>query len=148
PIEWFQHLIACMGKDVSVRLAYKDNRPIAGILTLDHGTTFVYKYGGSDVRFHNLGAVPMLFWRAIQEAKEAGMEEFDLGRSELDNAGLIAFKERFSTVGSTLKVWRTPATTASSSVERLKVRLAKRICAYLPDRTLSLAGRLLYRHIG
>ena len=90
----------------------------------------------------------MLFWRAIQEAKEAGMEELDLGRSELDNAGLIAFKERLSAVGSTLMVWRTPATAVSPAVERVKVRLARRICAYLPDRALSLAGRLLYRHIG
>jgi len=148
PFEWFQHLVACMGKNATVRIAYKDTRPIAGILTLDHGRKVVYKYGGSDARFHNLGAVPMLFWRAIQEAKEAGMEELDLGRSELDNAGLIAFKERLSAVGSTLMVWRTPATAVSPAVERVKVRLARRICAYLPDRALSLVGRLLYRHIG
>jgi GNAT acetyltransferase-like protein len=148
PLEWFQHLMACMGDAASVRIAYKDTRPIAGILTLDHGRKVIYKYGGSDAMFHNLGAMPMLFWRAILEAKEARMEELDLGRSELDNAGLIAFKERLSAVGSPLKVWRTPATVASSSVERLKVRLARQICAYLPNGALSLAGRLLYRHIG
>ena len=148
PFEWFQNLLACMGKDAYIRIAFKDNLPIAGILTLDHGRKVAYKYGGSDARFHNLGAMPMLFWRAIQEAKEAGMEELDLGRSELDNAGLIAFKERLAAVGSTLTVWRNPATVASRSHERIKVRLVRRICAYLPDRLLSLAGRLLYRHIG
>jgi GNAT acetyltransferase-like protein len=148
PFEWFQHLVACMGKDAVVRIAYKDNQPIAGILTLDHGNKVVYKYGGSDAAFHNLGAMPMLFWRAICEAKETGMEELDLGRSELDNAGLITFKERLSAVGSPLTIWRAPATVRSQSAERVKVRLARRICAYLPDRALSLAGRLLYPHIG
>ena len=109
PIEWFQHLVASMGKDACIRIAFKGNLPIAGILTLDHGNKVVYKYGGSNARFHNSGAMPMLFWRAIQESKEAGMEELDLGRSDLANSGLIRFKERLSAIGSTLTIWRGPA---------------------------------------
>ena len=148
PVEWFQRLMACMGKDACIRIAFKGNRPIAGILTLDHGKKMVYKYGGSDTKFNSSGATPMLFWRAIMEAKEAGMEELDLGRSDLDNPGLITFKERWSAVSSTLTTWRAPAPVASPFSEHLKIRLAKEICTYLPDRALRLAGRLLYRHIG
>ena len=55
PFEWFQNLVACMGKDVSIRIASKGSQPIAGIMTLDHGKKMVYKYGGSDVMFNNLG---------------------------------------------------------------------------------------------
>jgi hypothetical protein len=148
PIEWFQNLMVWMGKDVCIRIASKDSMPIAGILTLDHGKTMVYKYGGSDTRFNNLGATPMLFWRAIKEAKEAGMEELDLGRSDLDNVGLITFKERWSAVSSTLTTWRIPGVAVSPSFEHIKVRLAKELCARLPNSALTLAGRLLYRHIG
>jgi len=148
PFEWFQNLIACMGKDACIRIAFKNGQPVAGILTLDHGRKVTYKYGGSDTEFNSSGASVMLFWRAILEAKEAGMEEFDLGRSDLDNPGLIMFKERWSAVGSTLTTWRAPATIASPFFEHLKVRLAKEICTYLPDRALTLAGRMLYRHIG
>jgi hypothetical protein len=148
PVEWFQHLVTNMGKDVCIRIALKESRPIAGMLTLDHGKTMVYKYGGSDARFNNSGATPMLFWRAIREAKAAGMEELDLGRSDLDNPGLITFKERWSAVRSTLTTWRSPATVGSFSSEHRKVRLAKEICARLPQPVLRLAGRLLYRHIG
>jgi CelD/BcsL family acetyltransferase involved in cellulose biosynthesis len=137
-----------MGKDVCIRIASKGGRPIAGIMTLDHGKKMVYKYGGSDVKFNNLGATPLLFWRAIKDAKEAGMEELDLGRSNLDNSGLITFKERWSAVSSTLTTWRAPAVNASPSFEHLKARLAKAVCARLPDSVLTLAGRLLYRHIG
>ena len=108
----------------------------------------VYKYGGSDVRFNSSGATPMLFWRAIMEAKANGMEELDLGRSDLDNPGLITFKERWSAVRSTLTTWRAPTTVSSLLSEHRKVRLAKEICARLPQPVLRLAGRLLYRHIG
>ena len=148
PVEWFQHLVAHMGKDLCIHIARKEGRPIAGILTLDHGKTMVYKYGGSDARFNSFGATPMLFWRAIIEAKAAGMEAFDLGRSDLDNPGLVTFKERWSAVRSTLTTWRAPAKIASLSSEHRKVRLAKEICAWLPESALRLAGRLLYRHIG
>jgi lipid II:glycine glycyltransferase (peptidoglycan interpeptide bridge formation enzyme) len=61
----------------------------------------VCKYGGSDARFHNLGGIQMLLWQAIKEAKEAGVEELDLGRSDLNNQGLITFKNRWSATRST-----------------------------------------------
>ena len=147
PFEWFQNLMACMEQDVSIRIASKDSLPIAGIMTLGHGKTMVYKYGGSDAQFSHLGATPMLFWRAIQDAKDAGMEELDLGRSDLDNPGLITFKERWSAVSSTLTTWRAPMVASSPRFESLKVRCAKGVFARLPDSVLTMAGRILYRHI-
>ena len=148
PIEWFHNLLTSLGKDCCIRIASRAGQPIAGILTLDHGKTRVYKYGGSDRKFHNLGATPMLFWRAIMEAKEAGMAELDLGRSDLDNPGLIAFKDRWSAVRVPLTTWRVPAVTQSQPSAQNKVRLAQKVFARLPDGVVSLAGRLLYRHIG
>lgn len=148
PFEWFQNLVTCMGKDVCIRIASKEGQPVAGLLTMSHGNKMVYKYGGSDARFHNLGGIQMLLWQAMKEAREAGAEEFDLGRSDLDNQGLIAFKERWSAVSSPLTTWRAPVATGFSSFEHIKIRLAKKVCARLPDSVLTLAGRLLYRHIG
>jgi Acetyltransferase (GNAT) domain len=148
PFEWFQNLMACMGKDVSIRIAFKNSQPIAGIMTLDHGKKMVYKYGGSDAKFNNLGATPMLFWQAIKDAKHAGMEELDLGRSDLNNTGLISFKERWSAARATLTTWRAPDVSTSPSLERRKAQLAKEVCVWLPDRVLNLVGRFLYRHIG
>jgi len=148
PFEWFQNLVAGMGKDVSIRIASKGSHPIAGIMTLDHGKKMVYKYGGSDVKFNNLGGTPLLFWQAIKEAKEAGAEELDLGRSDLDNPGLIAFKGRWSAECSTLTTWRAPMVASSPRLESLKVRCAKEVFARLPDSVLTMAGRILYRHIG
>jgi hypothetical protein len=148
PLEWFQNLFACMGKDISARIAFKGTQPIAGIVTLEHRKTIYYKYGASDAEFNSLGAMPMLLWQAMKAAKATGMEELDLGRSDLDNQGLIRFKERWSAEGLPLSMWRAPAPAVSPSFERLKLQLAKTVCAYSPNRMLILAGRLLYRHVG
>ena len=148
PVEWFQNLMTCMGKDACIRITSKAGQPVAGLLTVSYGNKMVYKYGGSDARFHKFGGMQMLLWQAIKEAKEAGAEELDLGRSDLDNQGLIRFKERWSATRSTLTTWRAPIETASPSFEHIKVQLAKAVCARLPDSVLTLAGRLLYRHIG
>ncbi|MDF0673205.1 MAG: GNAT family N-acetyltransferase [Nitrospira sp.] len=148
PFEWFLNLVACMGKDVCIRVAFKGNQPVAGILTMNHRKKMYYKYGGSDARYNNLGATPMLFWQAIQAAKAAGMEELDLGRSELDHRGLIRFKERWGAHSRRLTLWRGPAGEVSPHLERLKVHLGKTICACIPNRMLVSVGRLMYRHVG
>ena len=148
PFEWFKNLVTCMGKDACIRIASKAGQPIAGLLTVCYGNKMVYKYAGSDVRFHNLGGIQMLLWQAIKEAKEAGVEELDLGRSDLDNQGLITFKDRWSATRSTLTIWRAPIGAEFPAFERLKIRLAKEVCGRLPESMLTLVGRLLYRHIG
>lgn len=137
-----------MGKDICIRVAFKGGRPAAGILTMNQGKTMFYKYGGSDARFNHLGATPMLFWQAIQAAKSAGMETLDLGRSDVEDRGLIRFKERWGAQGMRLTLWRSPADEVSPSLEHLKMRLAKTVCAHIPYKMLVVASRLLYRHVG
>jgi len=38
--------------------------------------------------------MPFLFWRLIEESKASGAERINFGRSDLDNDGLITFKDR------------------------------------------------------
>ena len=148
PLHWFRNLVECVGEDACIRIASKQGQPVAGILTLSHGKKMMYKYGGSDTQFNNLGGMPMLFWKAIQEAKQAGAEELDLGRSDCDNAGLIAFKEHWSAERFPLTYWRRLETAKSALPDGRKIRYAKQLSARLPDSVLALSGRLFYRHIG
>ena len=90
----------------------------------------------------------MLLWKAIQAAKLAGMEVLDLGRSDLENPGLIKFKERWGAQGAPLVQWRAPVGVVSSSSERRKARLSKIIRACVPRKMLVSVGRLMYRHVG
>ena len=147
PLKWFQSLIASLGSDLQIRVAFKGDIPVASILTISDKKTMVYKYGCSDVRFNNLGATAMLFWKAIQEAKAKGITEFDLGRSELDNPGLVAFKEHWGARRSMLSYLRYPALAASSGAERA-IKHFQKVISITPDAPLVMLGRLLYRHIG
>jgi hypothetical protein len=102
PYKWFQNVVQYMGECLQIRTAYKNDIPIASILTLRFRNTVYYKYGCSNTQFNHLGATPFLLWRAIWGAKSNGATEFDLGRTEMDNAGLIAFKNKFSLMPSRL----------------------------------------------
>jgi CelD/BcsL family acetyltransferase involved in cellulose biosynthesis len=148
PMAWFRNLVDCLDEDACIRIASKHGQPVAAILTLSHGKRVVYKYGGSDARLNSFGGMALLFWKTIQEAKQAGAEEFDLGRSDCDNLGLITFKERWAADRSTLTYWRWPAGAMPAFTDGWMIRFAKHIFARLPDRALTLAGKLLYRHIG
>lgn len=148
PFEWFHNLVAQMGENVCLRVAFVQDRPVAGILTMDHGKAVYYKYGGSDAEFNHLGATTMLFWRTIQAAKASGRELLDFGRSDSENRGLIRFKERWGAQGVRLTLWRSPLHEVSPALERLKTRLAKAVCASVPFKMLVFAGRHMYRHVG
>jgi hypothetical protein len=148
PINWFRNMMACLGENTSVHLVSKAGQPVASILTLRHKDTLVYKYGGSDLGFSNLGGMQFLFWKAIQGAKDIGLEQMDLGRSDLDNEGLIDFKDRFGADRSTVTYWRYPNRPPSQAGSLGRSRFAKQIFAGLPDSVLTTAGKLLYRHMG
>ena len=67
--------------------------PVATILTIAYKSTLVFKYGCLNTAYKKLGGTPHLFWRAIQDGKAQGLTSFDLGRSDVDNTGLLAFKD-------------------------------------------------------
>lgn len=148
PLVWFQNLIFSLGDQLSIRIAYKEGQPVASILTLAHDKSVVYKYGCSDERFHNLGGMPYLFWRAIQDAKASGAQEFDFGRSSLNNPGLVSFKDNWGGIRTKLTYYRYPIGNSEVGREHLHLRAAKKVFSLLPDFCLTTAGRLLYRHIG
>jgi len=147
PIAWFRNLIACLGSDIKIRVAYKDGIAVASIVTLTYKRSMVYKYGCSDARYHRLGGVPFLMWRAIQDAKNLSLEEFDLGRSDLDNLGLVRFKDEWDAQRSTLTYWGFPRRVRPDP-DGWDVKAAKRIMANLPTFALPTIGELLYKHMG
>ncbi len=168
PLHWFRHLIAYMGYQLTIRVASKCDRPVAAILTLSFKNTLTYKYGCSDERFNHLGGVPFLFWKTIQEAKAQGMSQLDLGRSEVDDPGLVQFKDRLGARRMDLKYYRLVPTNVQAGSGLPGEGLSPRrmgtepkmfshpqrtqfliwIVRHMPDSVLVAAGRLLYRHIG
>jgi len=147
PMKWFRSLMACFGVKLKFRVAFKNGLPIASILTLNYKNTVTYKYGCSDSRFHPLGGMALLFWNTIQQAKAAGYETLDLGRSDSGNQGLTTFKEHWGGIRSELSYWRYPNHPRSDE-SAWKRMTAERFVKASPDRLLIAAGQLCYRHIG
>src|SRR5215469_15090028 len=147
PLKWFRTVLSCMGKNAQIRVAFKETTPIASILTLTTKRSLVYKYGCSDPTYSNLGGTALLFWNAIRQAKADGIEELDMGRSDIVNTGLITFKERWGAELLPVNYWRYPLRAASSNPERL-IRYVKKLISNAPDQALVILGNLLYRHVG
>lgn len=148
PSKWFRNLIACLGEQLNIRVASKEGRPVASILTLRYKSSLVYKYGCSDASSHNLGGMALLFWKAIQEAKDQGLKEFDLGRSDPNNTGLMTFKDRWDATRSSLTYLRYPGRRCQTTREGWKLLIVKQIFSRMPDGFLATAGKLLYKHLG
>ena len=148
PISWFRNLVACLGTNLKIRLACQNGSPICGIMTLAHKKTMVYKYGCSDPKQHKLGGMALLFWKTIQEAKNHGFRELDMGRSDCDDEGLMAFKEHWGAERSLLTYSRYPAAVPLMFGESWQLRVAKKLCGMVPAPTLVTAGKFLYRHAG
>jgi hypothetical protein len=145
---WFRNLADCLGERLKVRVASKDGRPIAAIITAHFRDTCVYKYGSSDARYHNLGGMSLLMWHAIQDAKASGARCFDLGRSKQADRGLVTFKEHWGSTKIPLPYHRYPAGINTDVQSAWKLWLLHKTCAYLPDPLLVPLGAVLYKHVG
>jgi CelD/BcsL family acetyltransferase involved in cellulose biosynthesis len=146
PYSWFQNLVACHGRAAEIRVAYHGRNAIAAIFTLRFRDVLYYKYGCSDARFKGLGPMPWLLWRAIAEAKSDGAVEFDLGRTQERDAGLLAFKNHWAGSPQSLVYWTFPG--VASLEDGWKLKMAKRVFSCMPDKLLAVTGRLAYRHVG
>ena len=153
PMKWFRNLMQGFGEALTIRVASKDGRAVASILTLHHKDTLVYKYGCSDARFHNLGGMHLLFWKSVEEAKRRGLRFFDLGRSDANNEGLITFKNRWGAARSALtyfsssnqkSIYRSPRPQPGDWADTAVKSLSRR----LSDPLFRRLGSVMYRHIG
>jgi lipid II:glycine glycyltransferase (peptidoglycan interpeptide bridge formation enzyme) len=148
-IAWFQNLIECFGKRLTISVARLGDRPIASILTLRHKRKLVFKYGCSDEHFHKVGAMPRLFWQAILDAKSEGIEELDLGRTDFQNAGLMRFKDNFGGHKTVLRYWRiSDAPSRSLAAASALFPILQSALVHLPNPLLRMVGKILYPHVG
>lgn len=153
PREWFNILRRRFGAALKIRMAYRNHQALAGMITIRHRKTLVYKYGCSDSQFNNLGSMHFLFWRAIQEAQSEGLESLDLGRTNVDQQGLITFKNRWGARQRHLTYSRFSSHISAThfldlSTGNLKARVAKSLVSHLPLRIVSRIGQILYGHVG
>jgi len=147
PIEWFRNLLTYLGDQLTIRVAYKDRHPVASILTLRFKNVLIYKYGCLNRRFGRLGGMQLLLWQAIQDAKRERLLEFDLGRSECDNSGLIIYKDRWGASRSHMAYHRIGKHN-SHPLATVQPSIRKYLWSCAPSPLRLAASRALYRHLG
>jgi hypothetical protein len=147
PYAWFQNLIQCLAEGLEIRAAYMNKVPVAAILTLSFRHEAYYKYGCADSQYFRFGATPWLLWRAISAAKSRGCTTFDMGRTEEGHTGLLAFKNRWVSESKRIVYWTFPARSSFTSPRSWQTRFGKHLFARMPNRLLTITGRLIYRHI-
>ena len=149
PLEWFEAIVSGFKRRAAIRVAYRGSMPVAAVLTLTHRGTVTYKYGASDERWHSLGGMQLLLWKTIEDALTSGLTEFDMGRSAMEQTGLVAFKEHWGATRETLTYVTCPE--PSPGRERL-VRATDAVRAWVlsraPHSFLVRLGRAFYRHGG
>jgi len=148
PLDWFHNLVTNLGNALKIRLVSKDGRPVASILTLCYKDALVYKYGCSDHEFNNLGGMQLLLWNTIRDAKQNNLSELDMGRTDYNNPGLVAFKDRWGTHRDELTYFRYPIGYSRRNSHTRPNAVSKYICSHVPSRVLARAGRALYKHMG
>lgn len=147
PRRWFDNLADTFGDRLRIHLARIDDAPVAALLSLVHKNTATYKYGGSDIRHKRHGATPALFWRLLHDAKAAGLDDLDLGRSDLDASGLIAFKNHLGARREQVAYYRSASRGLSPAWAPSLAPLAIRAASTLVPKAVRVrAGGALYKH--
>ncbi len=128
-------------------LAEKDGEIIAGMVYLGWGRTLIAKYAGSREDRFNLRPNNLLFWEGIRWGCQHGFAVFDMGRTEVENAGLRNFKSRWGAVEEPLYYSILAPKPVQASNGRLE-RLLHSVIQRSPLWVCRLSGELLYRHVG
>ena len=130
-----------------VLLAYKDDECLAAAIFLHWHRTLTYKYGASAIDGLNLRPNNLLFWTAIRWGCENGYTLFDMGKTDLANTGLRAFKSGWGANEMPLTYSTLPAEPPRSMTGKLMPVMQTVIC-HSPAWVCRLAGELLYKHFG
>ena len=133
-----------------VSLARYEQRWIAGAVFFEFGSRAMYKFGASDRHFQHLRANNLVMWDAICYFQRKQLRELSLGRSRLNNEGLMRFKRSWGAQESCVQYHQIGL--------RKKVKLPyyerpetaawlPKVTQWIPLPVLRLIGRLAYRHI-
>jgi len=130
-----------------VLLAYKGDECIAGIVILQWQQTLTYKFSASDQTKLDLHPNHLLLWTAIQWGCAHGFTSFDLGRSNITDAGLRDFKSSWAAEEKPL-IYSTICTNPPEFASSKLLPVMNIIIRNSPIWVNRLIGELLYKHVG
>ncbi len=92
PRVFFEQLVEQFGRDVWITVVTREQRPIAGLLSLAHRDTIAPYFLGVDERVSHTGATNLIYYAVMERAVKQQLAWFDFGRTRRDNVGAFNFK--------------------------------------------------------
>ncbi len=149
PFSFFDALRDGFGDDLAVILAEEDGEPVAAMVYLAWNGVWYYKFSASVARNYRPNAALLI--EACREGVERGLSLVDMGRSDIDQPGLLSFKRQFATEELPLTTlhWQPPGhanpsgAEATSALGQLTELLTR---PDVPHDVTARGGDLLYRY--
>jgi CelD/BcsL family acetyltransferase involved in cellulose biosynthesis len=132
-------------------LAEVDGETVGGTLYLEWDDTLYYKFNASQTDGLAVRPNDLLVWAGMQLGHERGLAAFDFGQSDLDQEGLLRYKEKYATSQATIRLYlHDPAgwTDAGAALggATLGQLTALLVAEGVPAQAYQQAGDLLYRN--
>jgi len=132
-----------------VVLASFNRENIASAVYFHFGDKAIFKYGASDEKFQHLRPNDVVMWEAIRWSAQKGLKSLCLGRTDLENQGLLRFKSGWGTREEPINYYRYDLGRRVYTSEMTKPRrVPNRIFKKMPLFLLRGIGEALYRHVG
>jgi lipid II:glycine glycyltransferase (peptidoglycan interpeptide bridge formation enzyme) len=153
PYSFFQALwnTPIQNRRMTILIARKEDRPVAGIMLARYKHTMHYLYAGSNPNFLKDRPNHLLLWLGIKKAFSEGMRVFDFGRTSLDNEGLLDFKRRWATTETEIHYFDDCKKDAQPCLIQFKSNLPsvlKNAVRRTPSTFLKFGSSFIYRHLG
>ena len=151
PRDLFHRIWKAFAPDDAVRaaLALVDGEPVAGALYLVWGDTVYYKFGASVPDHLPRRPNDALHWAVIRWAAERGLTALDWGLSDLDQPGLVRYKQGWAAEEGrivTLNAGGAPHGRRPDVEEALRTVTGLLTEPGVPDDVTERGGAALYRY--
>lgn len=141
-----EHVIS--SKQGFVALALHHGKPIAGGVYFLFNYQAIYKFGASNRNYQHLRANNLVMWEAIRWLCRNGFKSLHLGRTELENQGLLQYKRGWRSKETKVGYYRFNLNKNAFSTENDGIGSFCSVFKILPIFVLRLIGSLVYRHLG
>jgi hypothetical protein len=135
---------------LSLILAKEGSKPIAGIIILKFKDYSHVLSNASDRNYLTKRPNHLLWWKGVELAHKEGFRYYDLGRTSLNNKGLLDFKRYWGAFEYDITHYSHGSSTSNSLLQNIKnseSEFVHSLLRLMPNGILKFGGNLLYRHL-
>ena len=150
PYRFFQNIqryILSRNKGIVVLACYGEV-DVAGAVFFHLGRKAIFKYAAFDRRYQGLRPNNLVMWEALKWFSRKGFQRMNLGRTELENTGLLQYKRGWGSETRIVNYYRYDLNRKDYMAKSGRTEWLFRIFRKMPGPLLNLTGALLYKHIG